>query len=73
MKYSVVKPFKTPNRKFAMGASVNDGDDLAPHTIEGLMAGGFVALPSAASLGTVASAPARSAAAIPSQAASENS
>lgn len=43
MDYVVAKPFQTTLRRLAVGATVNDGDDLSPHSIESLRAAGLIA------------------------------
>lgn len=43
MSHQVLKPFASTLRRFAVGASVSEADDLAPHTIESLQAAGVLA------------------------------
>lgn len=47
MTHVVAKPFKTVNRRFAVGAEVRETDDLAPHAFADLKERGFIALPAA--------------------------
>lgn len=42
MNRTVLKPFTTRQRRFAFGATVRPGDDLSPHTHEGLFERGFL-------------------------------
>lgn len=39
---TVAKAFNTINQRFKVGADVSENDDLAPHSFEGLKAGGFI-------------------------------
>lgn len=48
MSHTVAKPFNTATQRFKVGSVVNDGDDLVPHTIDSLKAGGFVTVVQAA-------------------------
>ncbi|MER8540246.1 hypothetical protein NKH17_12405 [Mesorhizobium sp. M1334] len=44
----VLKSFKTRLQRFAAGDHVAETADLSPHTVEGLMEGGFLNSPAAA-------------------------
>lgn len=48
MMTTVKKPFNTPLRRWVEGDKVHADADLAPHTIESLKAGGFIAVPAPA-------------------------
>jgi hypothetical protein len=52
----VAKPFKTVNRRFAIGTVVQENDDLSPHTLADLKDRGFIATPGSASEPSRASA-----------------
>ena len=46
MDYEVLKPFRSVNRRFApgpgLGGTVNEADDIEPHTIDSLLAKQFI-------------------------------
>lgn len=42
MSYVVIKAFQTTLRRLKVGDAVNDGDELAPHTVESLKDAGLI-------------------------------
>ena len=48
MSTTVLKPFTSATRRFAVGDPVNAGDDLSPHSFEDLKAGKFIGTAKAA-------------------------
>jgi hypothetical protein len=56
MSHVVAKPFKTVNRRFAIGVEIRESDDLSPHSFADLKERGFITAASAAPSSSAANA-----------------